>query len=264
MTVKFELDAAARQLLREIREWSVANVRPLARQSETIHATPPGGEDALAACPIDVSQIVYADIHAQPTTDLVASYSGSGSHLLALILLEQTAYGDVWPLNALKVSGSLGADDHSDANDPREALDSLGPRRPYLSALAIGIGQASIDTAQVWLEDWREEFTPREYERRCDAIAEMSRRLQGVRVLAYKLAWHRDQGSAARAESAMVTNYGPHVAEKACRLAIDIMGPEGCSANHLVEKWYRDLRVFHTIECTEQIQRLTVGRSSLR
>lgn len=399
MTVTFELDPAAQRLAQEMREWSVAHVRPLARHSDTLHATPPGAEDALAVCPIDVSPIVYADIHAKPTTDLVASHAGSGSHLLAFMLMEQMAYGDLWPLNAMKGSGfthkivpmlgtpqqndkwvggidrgdfassafaltepQFGSDtsqlattaertergwringskmycsnganadfiiliarikddprsvrafmverqlegvqvirsneaklglrstqtsairfenvevpvdaclgftadgqDHGIANGLRGALGTLTSSRPYMSALAVGIGQASIDSAEAWLDERHNEFTPREHARRKNAIAEMSRRLHGVRLLTYKLGWLRDQGRDTRVEGSMVKAYGAPLGERACRLAVDVMGPEGCSENHLVEKWYRDVKIFDIFEGTGQIQRLTIGREIFR
>jgi acyl-CoA dehydrogenase len=133
-----------------------------------------------------------------------------------------------------------------------------------MSTLAVGIGQASIDIAGAWLEERCEEFTLREYERRSDAIAEMSRRLQGVRVLNYELGWLRDQGGAPRVDNSMKTAFGHRVEERACRLAIDVMGPEGCSAGYLVEKWYRDVKILDTFEGVGEIQRLTIGRELFR
>jgi acyl-CoA dehydrogenase len=45
--------------------------------------------------------------------------------------------------------------------------------------------------------------------------------------------------------------------------AIEIMGPEGYSREHLVEKWFRDIKVYDIFEGTGQIQRVVIGRHIL-
>ena len=39
------------------------------------------------------------------------------------------------------------------------------------------------------------------------------------------------------------------------------MGPEGYSKEHLVEKWFRDIKVYDIFEGTEQIQQLVISRA---
>jgi len=50
---------------------------------------------------------------------------------------------------------------------------------------------------------------------------------------------------------------------RACVSAIEIMGPEGYSREHLVEKWFRDIKVYDIFEGTGQIQRVVIGRHIL-
>ena len=45
--------------------------------------------------------------------------------------------------------------------------------------------------------------------------------------------------------------------------AIEIMGPEGYSKEHLVEKWYRDIKVYDIFEGTGQINRVVISRAIL-
>jgi acyl-CoA dehydrogenase len=45
--------------------------------------------------------------------------------------------------------------------------------------------------------------------------------------------------------------------------AVDIMGPEGYSARHLVEKWFRDAKIGDLYEGTGQINRMIVARNIL-
>jgi acyl-CoA dehydrogenase len=38
------------------------------------------------------------------------------------------------------------------------------------------------------------------------------------------------------------------------------MGPDGASHEYLVEKWYRDVKIFDIFEGSGQIQRITIAR----
>jgi len=42
--------------------------------------------------------------------------------------------------------------------------------------------------------------------------------------------------------------------------AIEIMGPEGVLENHMIEKLYRDQKVYDIFEGTGQIQRVVISR----
>ena len=44
---------------------------------------------------------------------------------------------------------------------------------------------------------------------------------------------------------------------------IDILGPMGVSREHLLEKWFRDVRITDIYEGTGQIQRLIIAREIL-
>lgn len=395
MTLTLELDAEQTTLVCDMRGWALEHVRPLAREADRLHAPPPGAEQALAACPIDVNPLVLADLPARREGDLVARPGGRGSHVLALMLMEEMSYGDVWPLSAMKGSGfthkivpmlgtpeqvdtwvggvdrgelggsafaltepqcgsdvsrlstsatrtpdgwrlsgtkmycsngatadfiiviaRLGHDpasirafmvprrlpgvhvlranesklglrstqtsmlmfenvdlpvdaclgftpsgeDRGDARGLRGALTALSSSRPYMSAVAVGIARASLDVAAGWLADNRDEFGSAAFARRQEALADMTRRLDAVRLLTRKLGWLRDQGRQTRLEASMVKAYGPPLAERAIGVAIEVLGPDGCSEQGLVEKWYRDVKIFDIFEGTGQIQRITIAR----
>jgi alkylation response protein AidB-like acyl-CoA dehydrogenase len=61
----------------------------------------------------------------------------------------------------------------------------------------------------------------------------------------------------------MAKAYASPLAEWVCLRAIQLMGSEGCSERHLVEKWYRDAKLFDIVEGTGQIQRITISRQLL-
>jgi acyl-CoA dehydrogenase len=378
----------------QMREWALADVRPLAREADLSHAPPRRAAEVLAKCPIAISPISMA-------VDPAGERDGSGNtYLRGLTLMEEVTYGDMWPfttmpgatiapkaikllatseqaerwvgglergvyrtsafaltepgcgsdvskvattavrdgdewvLNGSKIfcthgafaeivvvfatidraagrggvrafmveSGTPGFTvvkanerklglhwqdtatlafddariplDHclgytgDDSGDGTQrgvwgALETLTHSRPFVAAAAIGIGQAAIDYAADWVAANRHEYTSKRLSMIEDAIASMNWRLHQARYMVRRVGWLRDAGHTARMETSMAKAYAPPVAEHACLRAMQLMGPEGCSKDHLVEKWHRDIRIFDIWEGTGQIQRLTIARQLL-
>jgi acyl-CoA dehydrogenase len=44
---------------------------------------------------------------------------------------------------------------------------------------------------------------------------------------------------------------------------MQLMGPEGVSEDHLLEKWYRDVRLCDIVEGTAHIQKMVISRQLL-
>ena len=51
---------------------------------------------------------------------------------------------------------------------------------------------------------------------------------------------------------------------KVCTDAVQIMGAHGLERHQLVEKWYRDIKVYDIFEGTAQIQRVVISKRILR
>ena len=56
---------------------------------------------------------------------------------------------------------------------------------------------------------------------------------------------------------------GGSLARRATQDCIDVLGASGLSADHLLEKWFRDARIFDIYEGTGEIQRLIIARELL-
>jgi acyl-CoA dehydrogenase len=140
-----------------------------------------------------------------------------------------------------------------------KAFDSS---RPSVAAMAVGIGRASYEYAR----DWTKTEVPPGYSRRSGIEAKlgnMKRELDAARLLCWKSAWMADYKIPNSKEASMAKAYAPQVAMRACIGAIQIMGPEGYSKEHLVEKWFRDIKVYDIFEGTGQIQRVVISRKIL-
>jgi alkylation response protein AidB-like acyl-CoA dehydrogenase len=73
-----------------------------------------------------------------------------------------------------------------------------------------------------------------------------------------------DEGIPNAREASMAKAYAAQVAMKVCRDAVELMGAHGLLKENLVEKWYRDIKVFDIFEGTGQIQRIVISKRILR
>jgi acyl-CoA dehydrogenase len=140
-----------------------------------------------------------------------------------------------------------------------KAFDSS---RPSVAAMALGIGRATYEYAR----DWVESEVPAGFSRRSlieAKLGQMRRELETARGLVWRSAWMADSKIPNSKEASMAKAYAPQAALRACIGAIQIMGPEGYSKQHLVEKWFRDIKVYDIFEGTGQIQRVVISRKVL-
>ena len=136
--------------------------------------------------------------------------------------------------------------------------------RPSVAAMALGIGRAAFEYARDWVAAELPMTTS--FPRRASIeqkLGTMKRELGAARGLVWQAAWMADSKIPNSKEASMSKAYAPQAALRACIGAIQIMGPEGYSKEHLVEKWFRDIKVYDIFEGTGQIQRVVISRSIL-
>ena len=142
-----------------------------------------------------------------------------------------------------------------------KAFDSS---RPSVAAMGLGIGRAAYEYARDWVAQELPMTT--NFPRKAaieQKLGQMKRELGAARGLVWKAAWMADNKISNSKEASMAKAYAPQAALRACIGAIQIMGPEGYSKEHLVEKWYRDIKVYDIFEGTGQIQRVVISRKIL-
>lgn len=145
-------------------------------------------------------------------------------------------------------------------NGFQAALTTLSQTRPQAAALALGIGQASLDTAGEYLRSQRASFSVPRWRRVESELERMDAALHQARLMVRNAAWLTDQGLPHAKEASMAKAYACPIAEKVAARALLLMGSEGSSERHLIEKWYRDLKVFDIWEGTGNIQRIVISR----
>jgi acyl-CoA dehydrogenase len=395
MTITYELSPPLVEYGRTLRDWSVAEVRPHAREADRRHGAPEGWQKILDTCPVPLGRSDRRDIGPPPkfaegrwVRELVTTESlnygdhwisnvlGSGiGHLVVKLMgtpeqierwyqpvIEQggqTAFaltepqfgsdtsmvatsatrdGDTWVINGTKMYCTYGGQadyvvvfattdrelgpsairafvvpkgtpgfhvakmnedklgirswttsellfdgcavpvDHmlgwSGDDTPAEgtaapktrsgrggALGALAQNKPNISAMGIGMAQASLDIATGILDGRRAGFAPRRWSVVETELANMGAALQRSRRVNLQAQWLSDQGAPNKTEASMSKAFGPPTFERVIKRCLQLLGPDGTSEELLLEKWFRDIKILDIFEGSGQVQRIIVGRT---
>ena len=94
MSYTFELSKPLTDYGQALREWSVAEVRPHARQADTDHAPPSHWREVLDTCPVPLGRTHRKKLDPIPVFE-------EGRWVSELVYYENLNYGDIWPLPLL-------------------------------------------------------------------------------------------------------------------------------------------------------------------
>jgi acyl-CoA dehydrogenase len=135
--------------------------------------------------------------------------------------------------------------------------------RPHCAAQGLGMARGSLDYAWKWVQEHEKGYNSRRWDRMADDVAEMHHALDTVRSLVLKAGWQHDQGEASATYAHVAKGYALPILESVTFRAMQMMGPEASSKEHLIEKWYRDVKFLDIVEGTGQIHRIGVARGMI-
>jgi acyl-CoA dehydrogenase len=143
------------------------------------------------------------------------------------------------------------------------AMKTFDNTRPMVAAMALGIGRAAYDYAKDFVKEHYVTSRPiPRYAAMAERLARVGRGLQAARMLTWRAAWMADSGEPNAKEASMAKAAAGQAAIRACIEAIEICGAEGSiqSEHQLLEKWFRDIKVYDIFEGTGQIQRIVISK----
>ena len=143
------------------------------------------------------------------------------------------------------------------------AMKTFDNTRPIVAAMAVGIGRAAYEYAREYVK--REYVLSRpipRYAAIAERLARVGRGLAAARMMIWRAAWLADSGLPNAKEASMSKAMGGQAAIRACIDAIEICGAEGSiqKEHQLLEKWFRDIKVYDIFEGTGQIQRIVISK----
>ena len=99
------------------------------------------------------------------------------------------------------------------------------------------------------------------------AIVEKFLRLEtlyeAAKLTILRAAWLADGGKPNNLESSVCKAKTGAAVREITQCCIEILGPMGVSREHLLEKWFRDVRITDIYEGTGEMQRMITARSLL-
>jgi acyl-CoA dehydrogenase len=143
------------------------------------------------------------------------------------------------------------------------AMKTFDNTRPLVAAMACGIGRAAYEHARDFVKEHYllSRPVPR-YAAIAERLARVGRRLAAARSLVFRATYMADMGIPNAKEASMAKAAAGQAAIGACIDAIEICGAHGSlSSEHaLLEKWFRDIKVYDIFEGTGNIQRVVISK----
>jgi acyl-CoA dehydrogenase len=141
------------------------------------------------------------------------------------------------------------------------AMKTFDSTRPLVAAMAVGMARAALEESQRFFREHYLTGRPiARYAALRDRIAEGFHQVHAARLLCWRAAWMADVGEPNAKEASMAKAYSAQIAMRVLSDAVQLMGAQGALRGHLVEKFYRDIKVFDIFEGTGQIQRIVIAK----
>jgi acyl-CoA dehydrogenase len=147
----------------------------------------------------------------------------------------------------------------------RMAMQVLDRGRLHFSAFCIGVAERLIaDSVAYALE--RKQFGKPIAEQQLiqGMIADSKTEALAAKALTLETARKRDAGENVTLEAAAAKLYASEMVGRVADRAVQIFGGAGYTADHGIERLYRDVRIFRIYEGTSEIQRVVIAREALR
>ena len=145
------------------------------------------------------------------------------------------------------------------------ALQSLDGSRIGIAAQSLGLAENALELAVRYAKQ-REQFGRpiAEFQAVQFMIADMAAQVEAARLLTYRAADRYDRGLPYAKEAAMAKLYASEAANRIVYQSLQVHGAYGYSREYVVERLYREARVFSIYEGTSEIQRIIIARKLLR
>jgi acyl-CoA dehydrogenase len=149
----------------------------------------------------------------------------------------------------------------------RGVMKTFNMTRPMVAAIGLGISQAALDFTREQLQEAGIEIRYGASQASQSALAQKFLELEAMQEAAMltvmRAAWLADRQESNNLESSIAKAKGGSTVRLVTQGCIEILGPLGVSREHLLEKWFRDVRITDIYEGTGQIQNLIIARTIL-
>ena len=143
-------------------------------------------------------------------------------------------------------------------------LQILDSGRIGIAALSVGLAQGAYEAARDYAKERRQFGQPiASFQAIQWKLADNATRIEAARLLTYRAAYLRDQGSRMTREASMAKLFASETAVRAADDCVQIHGGYGFVKDYPAEKYFRDVKLLTIGEGTSEIQRLVIARQLL-
>jgi acyl-CoA dehydrogenase len=146
-------------------------------------------------------------------------------------------------------------------------MKTFNMTRPGVAAIGLGMAEAALDFTREQLEAAGHTIVYGGASQSQPACVEAYLRLEATfeaaRLTILRAAWLSDQGEGNNLEASVCKAKTGAAVREITQGCIEILGPMGISREHLLEKWFRDVRITDIYEGTGEIQRMIIARTLL-
>jgi len=146
-------------------------------------------------------------------------------------------------------------------------MKTFNMTRPAVAAIGLGMAEAALDFTREQLEaaGVRIEYGPGVHGQSAAAqrFLELEATFEAAMLTVLRAAWLADHGKPNNLESSICKAKAGSAVREITQGCIELLGPMGVSREHLLEKWFRDVRITDIYEGTGQIQNLIIARTIL-
>lgn len=150
----------------------------------------------------------------------------------------------------------LGGEEKGFNNGWKQEMKLLNQERLSLSAMTLGMAQASFDEALKYAQEKMKRTSPStEVQSIQHDIAEMAAQLEAMKVLAYSTAWKEAQGMNPIRETAMTKYFCAETARHIIMKGMNVLGEDAASMDYDMQRNLREILIFSIGGGTSQIQK---------
>jgi alkylation response protein AidB-like acyl-CoA dehydrogenase len=147
----------------------------------------------------------------------------------------------------------------------RIAVSELAGGRIGVGSLALGLGQAAMDYARVYITERQQFGQPlSNFQGLQWMLADRYTELEAARLLLMSAADQKDKGLPFSKAASMAKLFASEKANDACYTALQMLGGNGYIKEYPLERMTRDCRITSIYEGTSEVQRIVISRELLR
>jgi acyl-CoA dehydrogenase len=147
----------------------------------------------------------------------------------------------------------------------KTAMKVLEKGRIHIAAICVGAAERMLEDALAYAMERRQFGQPiAEFQLVQAMLADSKMEVYAARCMVIDAARRRDNGENVSTEASCCKLFASEMCGRVADRAVQIFGGSGYVADHGIERFYRDVRLFRLYEGTSQIQQLVIARNMIK